>query len=411
MEAVIDWILGQRLTATGRIISALWPMVALFSYFLVGMIAFAIRNAIKGPWEDEEVASRGSTIFAGMWFRQCFAWVMLPVWALLKRSGLPANAMTTLSVLLAIASGVAVAAGRFSLGGWLFIFSGFCDFFDGRIARFTNTASKAGSALDSILDRYSDAAILVGLGWYYRDSWVQFAVMVALVGSLLVPYVRAKGESLGVSVTVGLMPRVERIVYLGVSVALSPIIEAILVPDDPAPMHRLAIAGIVLLAISTQLTAAQRFIFLMQELSGQAQKLKIRLGQGSLFRNVVSAAIATGLDFLTVVMLVTNRDMDPWLATALGCVVGGIANFVINRIWTFASDSPVRAQAARYTFVSATSMFLNSGGVAVILLLPDLDYRLAWILVRVAVFLAWNFPLQRDYVFAWQADKSEVPLK
>ena len=58
--------------------------------------------------------------------------------------------------------------------------------------------SPSGAALDSILDRYVESALIVGLAWYYRESWVLVACLLALTGSLLVPYVRARGESLGV---------------------------------------------------------------------------------------------------------------------------------------------------------------------------------------------------------------------
>ena len=74
---------------------------------------------------------------------------------------------------------VALAAGRFALGGWLYLFAGILDVLDGRIARARGLASKKGAALDSVLDRYSDSAVLVGLSWYYRDSWVLLAAQLA----------------------------------------------------------------------------------------------------------------------------------------------------------------------------------------------------------------------------------------
>ena len=74
------------------------------------------------------------------------------------------NAVTSVSVLLAAAGGVAVALGRFSLGGWLYLCSGACDFLDGRLARITGKTSASGAALDSILDRYSEKRPC-SLGW------------------------------------------------------------------------------------------------------------------------------------------------------------------------------------------------------------------------------------------------------
>ncbi len=153
---------------------------------------------------------------------------------------------------------MALAAGRFALGGWLFLTAGLCDFFDGRVARNSGKASPRGAALDSIVDRYGDAAVPMGLAWYYRESWVLVAVLVTLVGSLLISYARARGEGLGTDVKVGLMQRPKRVVLLGLTVALSPIEPALRRPNDPHPMHWLAVGGLVVLALATQGTALQR---------------------------------------------------------------------------------------------------------------------------------------------------------
>lgn len=124
------------------------------------------------------------------------------------------------------------------------------------------------------------------------------------------------------------------------------------------------------------------------------------IGRGSLFRNATAGAIATAADFALVALLVERGLLSPALATAVGCGLGAVVNFTINRVWTFGSSAPKLGQAARYVFVSASSAALNSGLVAVMLLLPSLPYQLAWILVRGAVYLSWNFPLHRDWVFA-----------
>lgn len=123
------------------------------------------------------------------------------------------------------------------------------------------------------------------------------------------------------------------------------------------------------------------------------------VGRGSMFRNVVAGALATGADFVVVAVLVELASVSPVLATALGCGVGAVTNFSINRVWAFGSIAPKVAQAGRYAFVSASSAALNSGLVALLLLLPATPYQLAWLLARAAVYLAWNFPLHRDYVF------------
>jgi phosphatidylglycerophosphate synthase/putative flippase GtrA len=400
MQAFLDWITGN-LTPGGRVVTALAPAVLMVGYFVVAFVAYLVRCAIKGPYRDPEIESRGDSILAAMPMRLFITWALRPTWGLVLRVGIPPMAVTTLSVLLGLAAGPALAAGRFALGGWLYIFSGVCDVIDGRLARATNRVTKAGGALDSILDRYADAAVLCGLGWYYRDSWVLLPTLLALVGSSLVPYIRARGEAAGVSVKeVGLMQRAERIIYLGVGCSLSPILEVILDPTNAKPLHRIAVVGIVLLAVATQLTALQRLIFVVSTLSGEPRRSWLRQNGRTLTANGVAATVATVADFGLVNLAVALLAFTPPSATILGCVAGGAINFTINRVWTFHSREAKLPQARRYAFVSLSSALLNAGGVAVLLLLPSVDYRVAWVLVRVAVFLAWNYPLHRDYVFA-----------
>jgi len=124
----------------------------------------------------------------------------------------------------------------------------------------------------------------------------------------------------------------------------------------------------------------------------------------------ISAFIATAADFGLMSLLVSWDVATTTQATALGCLLGGIINFSLNRVWTFASTDDIPTlQAIRYTIVSVTSALLNSGGVALALTLPLADYRIGWVLVRGVVFLCWNFPLQRDYVYGPQGkDRPEL---
>jgi putative flippase GtrA len=200
------------------------------------------------------------------------------------------------------------------------------------------------------------------------------------------------------------MQRAERILLLGVAVALSPIAEAFLAPGDPRPAHRLAIAAIVLLAITAQVTAARRLVYGLGALGSKPLAGWFSAARGSLVRNVAAAIIATAVDFAVFAALVHLAGLAPWAATACGCAVGAVVNFTVNRVWVFHSKTPRVAQSMRYAFVSATSAMLNSGGVAILMLVPSARSWIAWSLVRAAVYLAWNFPLQRDYVF-----KSDIP--
>jgi phosphatidylglycerophosphate synthase/putative flippase GtrA len=408
LDTLVAWITGN-LSPSARIWTALGPAILACVYFLGGLVLFCIRCAFKGIPRDEETLKRGSTVLVGFFLRHYFFWVIQPLWALILRSGLPANALSMLSGLLGISAGVALAAGRFALGGWLFLAAGILDVMDGRIARTRKEANPAGAALDSVLDRYVDSAMLMGLAWYYRDTWVLLPALLALLGSSLVPYVRAKGEGLGVSVRDGAMQRLERVLFLGVGTALSPIIEAIWFPEEKHPMHWLAVVGLVFVAIMSNYTAITRFRTLVKTLAPKRQEA--RSGKAILGLNAAAGAIATAVDFALVLALVEWVGMLPAWATILGCGLGAVVNYSINRVFTFKSRGAVTRQMARYAVVSSTSALLNAGGVALMTLHPQLAYTVVWWLVRGVVYFAWNLPLQRDYVFNHSASSSDSLLE
>lgn len=396
-DNLLAWLTGN-LSPSARIWSALAPALLACGYFLGGLVLFCIRCAIKGVPQDTETLTRGKTVLVGFFLRHYFFWVIQPLWQLILRSGLPANALSMLSGLLGVSSGVAVAAGRFALGGWLFLAAGILDVMDGRIARTRKEANPAGAALDSVLDRYVDSAMLMGLAWYYRDTWVLLPALGALLGSSLVPYVRAKGEGLGVSVRDGAMQRLERVLFLGVGTALSPILEALFWPAEKHPMHWLSVAGLVFVAVMSNYTAVTRFRTLVKALAPKKPQTA-RSGAAILGFNAAAGAIATAVDFAAVLGMVEWGGLSPAWATVAGCVLGGVVNYTLNRVLTFRSSGAVAPQLARYTVVSATSALLNAGGVALLTLHPQLAYALGWWLVRGVVYFAWNLPLQRDYVF------------
>jgi phosphatidylglycerophosphate synthase/putative flippase GtrA len=408
LDTLMAWIMGD-LSPSARIWTALGPALLACAYFILGLLAFVVRCAIKGVPQDEETLKRGSTVLVGMFLRHYFFWVTQPLWKIIYRSGLPANALSMLSGLLGVSSGVAVAAGRFTLGGWLFLGSGILDVMDGRIARVRKTASPAGAALDSVLDRYADSAILIGLGWYYRDTWVLLPVLAAFMGTSLVPYVRARGEGLGIPLRGGAMQRLERVLFLGGGVALAPILEAIAFPTDERPMHWLAVVGLSVVAIGSNITAMTRLRDLIRALAPPPKVLRRSSGM-LLVLSMVGAVLATMVDNGAMTALVELAKLNVTLATALGCAVGAVVNYTFNRFVTFRSDGAVAPQLARYALVSTVSMLLNAGGVALLLMHPQLHYQLAWWLVRGAVYLAWNFPLQRDYVFGDSAGNDDPLL-
>jgi phosphatidylglycerophosphate synthase/putative flippase GtrA len=406
LETLWSWLQGE-LGPQARVVWALLPALLLAAYVLGGLAVYALKFGRRGVPGDPDVEARGTSLILGRWLRLYLPWIVRPLYRGVLKTGLPADAITTLSVLFAAAACVALAAGRFGLGGWLYIFSGVCDFLDGRIARARNQRTKTGAALDSILDRYVEGAVFGGLAWYYRDSWVLPVIFAAMIGSFMVSYVRARGEGLGVSVTVGLMARAERMVVLGPAVALSPILEVALDPTDPHPPHRLAIYALVILAVLSNATALSRLRQVLALLAGRDPSLAAPRGPlARVTRDRAAAAAATLADFVVVLVLVQDLTLGPVPATALGCLFGAMLHFPLDRRWSFRQPQPLALELRRYVFASTTSALLNASGVAVSALL-DADYRVAWWGTRVLVFVAWSYPLQRTWVFAGRWDAAD----
>jgi phosphatidylglycerophosphate synthase/putative flippase GtrA len=388
------WLAGH-LSGVERIVSAAGPALLLIVYFGVAGILYGVRRFWRDPFLDEEIGRRSAGGLGARGIAHFFAWTMRPWWMLLARVAFPPNAITSLSFVFALGAGLAAAAGRFALGGWLFVVAGALDFLDGRVARSTGRTTPGGAALDSVLDRYVESALLGGLAWYYRHSWVLIACLLALTGSLLVPYVRARADSLGVSLArVGFMQRPERVAVLGLGTALSPVVEVVLAPNEPHPPHRLAIFAVVLLAVTSHATALHRLYRLLRTLGGATVP---NLGQP--LRVALSNALATLADFAVAGALAFALRLHAGFATGVGCLIGALVSFVLARVWAFESSGAWLPQLRRYGFVSLATAALNAGGVMLVLSLNS-SFLLAWWVTRIVVFATWSYPLQRDFVFS-----------
>jgi phosphatidylglycerophosphate synthase len=395
MNDLIALVVGRDVPAHIRIWSALAPAILIFVCFLLGFLVFVIRSAVLGVPKDAETVKRGGSLLAVAFLRHFFFWFMRPVWAVIRWSDIPPTAITTLSALMGLGAGVATAAGRFALGGWLFIFSGMLDAMDGRLARERQQVTPWGAAIDSILDRLSDMAVLIGLSWYYRSSWVLLMCLVSMNGTALVPYIRARGESLGVTVKDGLAQRVERVLYLGLGVALSPILEAIFFPQDPHPMHWLAVVALVAMAITTNFTAVQRFTIVIRALKSKSGvRAQPAATQRSRLRpHLLTAVLATLADFFLMYTLVRHFNVGLPAATSLGCLLGAGVYMNLSRLAALRSPLWPRPIYSRYLFLSFTGLLLNLGGVAMIGALPAFPFPLNWVMARFAVHTFWTFPL------------------
>jgi CDP-diacylglycerol--glycerol-3-phosphate 3-phosphatidyltransferase len=170
----------------------------------------------------------------------------------LGRLGFSPNALTVLGSLLTASVGLLVAQGWFLAAGiclWLFSLT---DTLDGALARATDRVTIFGAFLDSVCDRYAEAAVFFGLVWWYQSAGNSLGVALsylAVIGSLMVSYARARAEGVGLQAAdVGWFQRPERIILLGVGFLLAPLLPGAL------------LIVLALLAVLTTVTVLQRVL-------------------------------------------------------------------------------------------------------------------------------------------------------
>ncbi|OGR02955.1 MAG: hypothetical protein A2284_09580 [Deltaproteobacteria bacterium RIFOXYA12_FULL_61_11] len=198
--------------------------------------------------------------------------IILPIENTCISLGITPNQLTILGFLANCFAALAFYNGYFFLGGTIIVLAGNLDFLDGRVARRTGQVSTYGGYLDSVLDRYTDSILFIGLAGYFHESWVLFVILLALFGSIMVSYTRAKAEAIGVPCKVGLMQRAERIFYLGAGAILSSFVTTSLMPfvEDPEQLpHYVLITILGIIAILANATAIYRIWHVITYLARQ----------------------------------------------------------------------------------------------------------------------------------------------
>jgi CDP-diacylglycerol---glycerol-3-phosphate 3-phosphatidyltransferase len=156
-----------------------------------------------------------------------------PLISVLYRWRVTPNMVTAFSLVPALVSAILIAQGHFGIGALLATGSGFCDMFDGMLARRYNSMSDLGELFDAAVDRYVEYLLLAGLAVYFRGSPAGSIICLgAILGSFMVSYATAKAEALGVEPPKGAMRRAERAVYVIFGCALAPSWQLV-VPGTP----------------------------------------------------------------------------------------------------------------------------------------------------------------------------------
>jgi CDP-diacylglycerol---glycerol-3-phosphate 3-phosphatidyltransferase len=192
------------------------------------------------------------------WTEQLVINALNPLTNALIRARVHPNAITTVGFAVGISAALAFWNGHVRLAGAFILLGGIFDIFDGRVARGTGLASTFGSFYDSTLDRISEIIVFLGIAAYFMrdlspegDAGMVYAVVLALGGSLMVSYTRARAEALGLDCKVGLMQRAERVFLLGAAALVFGTLW------DAAVLRGI----IILVAVLANFTAFQRIVW------------------------------------------------------------------------------------------------------------------------------------------------------
>lgn len=173
--------------------------------------------------------------------------------AWLHRLGVHPDLITVLGLVLVAVAAVIIALGWLQIGGVILLVAFPFDALDGAVARAMERKDRVGAVLDSTLDRYADGLIFGALAYYFADRHelnYMLLALAALIGSFTVSYVRARAGEADLSVKVGLLTRLERVIVVLVALLIPPLL----------------LPGLVVLAVGTQVSVVQRLWYVYQHL-------------------------------------------------------------------------------------------------------------------------------------------------
>jgi phosphatidylglycerophosphate synthase len=187
------------------------------------------------------------------------SWPIQRLAALLAGTGIHPNVITWSALVANFWAGVLFAEGRFQAAGGMVIAAGLCDLLDGPVARLQNRVSLFGGFLDSILDRYADFLLFLGLLVYYVElNRFRYAILAgaAMAGAVMVSYAKARAESLVAGREVGFWDRPERLALI-ILAALS---------------NRMGLA-LWILAIGPNITVIHRIVYTWRQAQASGDSL------------------------------------------------------------------------------------------------------------------------------------------
>ncbi len=247
----------------------LGPIWILCAGLVLVLTAYGARVLLVGRATDPRVQRERATPLLGTFPMEAMHWALRGLGDLFARVGVSPDSITWASLVLTVSTVPLVATDHFDWAALTLALGAACDALDGIVARRQRVSSDSGEVFDAVVDRYADAMPLAGLALYYRSSLVALSiVLLAMIGSALVSYVRAKAEAMQLALPGGLMRRHERVVYLGIALAIGPYMRLPIVPFT----RPITLAIVALIAIVSNIAAAL--------LTRDARRLLVRDGRG-----------------------------------------------------------------------------------------------------------------------------------
>lgn len=197
--------------------------------------------------------------------KEYFERLITPLIRVLVKYRLNPNWLTTASFIISIGTAVLFANGKIRIAAVVLLLGSILDRVDGRVARESNRVTHFGAFYDSVIDRYTEIVNFLGIGYYFIEKsgsdfklglLISLLVFLALAGSLMVSYIRARAEALHFECNVGVMQRPERVVILGFGALIS---------------EQGLVVALILIVFFTHLTMAQRIYHVWREATSQNQ--------------------------------------------------------------------------------------------------------------------------------------------
>lgn len=240
-------------------------LVVLCVVLAAALVSLPVFALVSRGRPDPDAAKKGSSFLLGVgdFLVHWLMWAIGPLERALVAAGAGPDLMNAAGLGFGLLSGILIGSGRLEAGGWAIALAGLCDILDGRLARAQQVASPYGKFVDATLDRYVETFAFLGFAVYFAERPFGPLVVAAGLGfSLLVSYAQARGETVGVSGSGGLMQRAERLTLQVLGCLFDPVLSRALGKPEGTVLFWL----LVVTAVGAFATAVHRTLWIARRL-------------------------------------------------------------------------------------------------------------------------------------------------